>query len=89
MAVAVTIGLVFYPGSPTMQARVSKPARENVLGLLQGVVSAGRQTVRGSPLALFIVAFKRSDAIRLVLSTRLLALRFPSLLAWTAYRCSS
>jgi len=89
MAVAVTIGLVFYPGSPTMQARVSNLARESVLACCRGLFSAGRQTVRGSPLALFIVAFKRSDALRLVLSTQLLALRFPSLLAWTVYRCSS
>ena len=35
-----------------MQARVSKRARENVLVRCRGLFSAGRQTVRGSPLAL-------------------------------------
>lgn len=35
-----------------MQARVSKRARESVLVRCRGLFSAGRQTVRGSPLAL-------------------------------------
>jgi hypothetical protein len=35
-----------------MLARVSKRARESVLVRRRGLFSAGRQTVRGSPLAL-------------------------------------
>ena len=65
MAVAVTIGLVFYPGSPTMQARVSKRARENVLACCRGLSPLAAKPCEAVPWPLFIVAFKRSDAIRL------------------------
>jgi hypothetical protein len=45
-------GLVFCPERPTMQARESKRARESVLACCRRLLSAGRQTVRGSLLAL-------------------------------------
>jgi hypothetical protein len=40
-----------------MQARVSKRGRESAIACCRGLFSAGRQTVRGSLLALYFLDF--------------------------------
>jgi hypothetical protein len=69
-----------------MQARESKRARESALVRCRGLFSAGRQTVRDSPLAL--VNFRlRCDGIPLRpdLNTQTDASRFRSLVSWTVH----
>src|SRR5215469_15316726 len=46
------VGSCFCPERPTMQARESKRARQSVLACCRRLLPAGRQTVRGSLLAL-------------------------------------
>ena len=80
MAVAVAIGLVFYSRSPTMQAWISKQARESGLVCCRGLSPLAAKPCEVVPWPFLLL---------IDLSTLLLAARFRSLLAWTAYRCSS
>ena len=67
MAVAVTIGLVFYPGSPTMQARVSKRARENVLACCRGLSPLAAKPCEAVPWPFLLLL--SNGVIRSVLSS--------------------
>jgi len=53
-----------------MQARVSKLARKSVLACCRGLFSAGRQTVRGSPLALLNLFYFATDFRSVLTSIR-------------------